>query len=70
MQKEEDDKEFDLASEEHDAPSPLTVTSRVSLITYLIFSIRNADSVCTSCFNLSYLYNNYGVQNAGIVYVR
>lgn len=67
MQKEEDDKEFDLASED---PSPLTVTSRVSLITYLIFSIRNADSVCTSCFNLSYLYNNYGVQNAGIVYVR
>ncbi|WOH10024.1 hypothetical protein DCAR_0729485 [Daucus carota subsp. sativus] len=29
MQKEEDDKEFDLASDEHDTPSPLAVTSRV-----------------------------------------
>lgn len=53
MQKEEDDKEFDLASEEHDAPSPLTVTSRVSSFTL----IRNVYSLCSGSFILATCIN-------------
>lgn len=54
MQKEDEEKEIDLGSDEHEAPLPLTVTSRVSfLITLFLYFlpcvIVNCGGKCRCC---------------------
>lgn len=52
MQKDEEDRDFDLANAEPDAPLPLTVTSRVGAYMY----------ICISHL-LSHLYIQLGFKN-------